>query len=434
MIMKLTRYFLLLAAAFAALAIRAQEMTVSPDKAAGVYAVGQTVHWRVAWKGAASPPAAQFRLLSGGLTQIGRGDLSFSNNAAALETKFDAPGTLLVEVKWGEGSKRRATGGAVAAPEKIALAAPRPADFDEFWQAKVAELERIPAHPRLESAPAGNTNVSYWKITMDNIRGAHIEGQLARPARGEKFPALLQVQWAGVYGLKKDWVTGRAKAGWLALNIEAHDLPIDQPEDFYQQQGKEPIKDYPAIGNDDRETSYFLRMYLSCYRALEYLTQREDWDGKTLVVMGGSQGGLQTLMLAGLHPQKLTAALAMVPAGCDLLGGNVGRSSGWPQWCSRTSGGKDPQKVRAACRYYDVANFTPHIQCPVLVGLGLRDETCPPAGVFAALNQITAPRETVILPESGHLGEHGSQAAYERRCERVWLPALLRGEPAPVQP
>ena len=277
----------------------------------------------------------------------------------------------------------------------------------------------------------GNTNLEYWKITLDNIRRTHIQGQMARPAHGKKFPALLIVQWAGVYPLQRGWVTGRAEEGWLALNIQAHDLPIDAPESFYKDQFAGPLHNYWSIGNDDRDTSYYLRMYLSCFRAAEYLLQRKDWDGKTLVVTGTSQGGMQTLMLAGLHPRKLTAALALVPAGCDMLGPDVGRAPGWPQWCNNIGPGKDPKKVRQASRYYDIANFAALIKCPVLVGLGLQDETCPPAGVFAAFNQISSPKEVVILPKSSHQDDHGTQSAYNQRME-VWLSALRRGQPAPV--
>ena len=145
-------------------------------------------------------------------------------------------------------------------------------------------------------------------------------------------------------GCRKTWATDRAGDGWLCLNIEAHDLPIDEPESFYKAQSDGPLNNYPAIGNEDRETSYFLRMYLSCYQAARYLTERDDWDGKTLVVIGGSQGGLQALMTAAIHP-KITAAMAIVPAGCDALGPTVGRKGGWPQWYDQI-GGKDPAKVR----------------------------------------------------------------------------------------
>jgi cephalosporin-C deacetylase len=136
-------------------------------------------------------------------------------------------------------------------------------------------------------------------------------------------------------------------------------------------------------------------------------------------------------MTGGLHP-KITAALALVPAGCDMLGPDVGRKGGWPQWYDN-AWGRDPQKVHEASRYYDVANFASRIKCPVLVGLGLIDETCPPAGVFAAANQIKEPAEIVILPNSGHQDVGGSQAPFRKRRDEDWLPALQNGKPAPLR-
>ena len=280
--------------------------------------------------------------------------------------------------------------------QKIQPALPRPEDFDAFWEAKLKDLADVAMNPKLDPADAGKPNVDYFKITLDNIRGSHIRGQLARPKQGGKLPAMLIVQWAGVYPLQKGWVTSRAAEGWLVLNINAHDLPIDESEQFYKDQAAGPLKDYPAIGNDDRETSYFLRMYLSCYRAAQYLTERTDWDGRTLVVTGGSQGGLQSIVTAGLHP-KISAALACVPAGCDLNGPVAGRMPGWPMWYWKTQG-KDEAKVRRAAGYYDVVNFASRVKCPVLIGVGLIDTTCPSPGVFAAYNQLQGPKEIVVLP------------------------------------
>jgi cephalosporin-C deacetylase-like acetyl esterase len=285
-----------------------------------------------------------------------------------------------------EQKQLKALGGALAAPERIQPAAPPPADFDTFWRDKLKELADVRANPVLVALESGRANVDYYHISMDNIRGTHIRGQLARPRQGDKLPAMLIVQWAGVYPLQKSWVTDRAAEGWLVLNINAHDLPIDEPDQFYRDQAAGPLKDSPAIGNEDRETSFFLRMYLSCYRAAEYLTHRPDWDGHALVVTGGSQGGSQSFITAALHP-RISAVLACVPAGCDLLGPKAHRLPGWPMWYWKTQG-KDPAKVRQAARNYDVVNFAPRIKCPVLVGVGLIDTTCPSPGVFAAYEQI----------------------------------------------
>ena len=120
-----------------------------------------------------------------------------------------------------------------------------------------------------------------------------------------------------------------------------------------------------------------------------------------------------------------------------MLGPEVGRAGGWPNWYYEIHNGKDPQKVRFASRYYDVANFVPLIKCPVLVGVGLRDETCPPAGIIAAFNQIKSPKEIVILPKSGHFGapheDPKTAALFRELRSNEWMSDLVRGEPAPVQ-
>lgn len=371
---------------------------------------------------------ARYTLKSGGAAPVGSGNLVFTNNRATFDYTFSAPGTVLAEITWQGDKPGRATGGAVAAPEQIAPAAPAPKDFDAFWAGQIKALKKIAPNAVLEAAPSDKPTVSYWKVTLDNINHTHVQGQIARPEKGAKFPALLIPQWAGVYGLQKGWVTDRAAEGWLALDIEAHDIPIDKPEAFYRDLSNGPLKNYWNIGSDDRSASYFLRMYLSCYQAIEYLKTRPDWDGKTLVVIGGSQGGQQTLMIAGLHPQNITAALALVPAGADMLAPQAGRATAFPNWFYDVQN-KDAQKVRETSRYFDVANFAARIKCPVLVGLGLRDETCPPSTVFAALHEIRTPKEVIVLPRSGHQNEDGSQDAYVTRAYGVWLPALQQNKP-----
>ncbi|MFK7812346.1 MAG: acetylxylan esterase [Maribacter sp.] len=404
------------------------QVSITSDKLDGIYEIGETALWTLDLAPDITIDSIGYTLKRGGLTILKKGFLYPQHKKATISHHFNEPGAILLDIRWKDknSEEHKIVGGAIASPEKITLSENRPADFDSFWANQIENLKKIPKNTKLNRESSGTVGVKYFKTTMDNINGTKIQGQLARPSKGKKFPALLIVQWAGVYPLQKDWAIKRAKEGWLVLNINAHDLPIDKTASFYEEQSKGPLKNYPSIGNEDKNTSYFLRMYLSCYRAAQYLTERKDWNGETLVVMGTSQGGLQSIMTAGLHPQ-ISASLALVPAGFDMHGPKVGRKGGWPQWYGATQN-KDAEKVRDASRYFDVANFVPRIECPVLVGIGLLDETCPPEGIYAGLNQLNSKKEIILLPLSEHQNKNNSQQPYYDKAEKDWLHQLLKGD------
>jgi cephalosporin-C deacetylase len=407
----------------------AQSITVKPVKADAVYAPGDAIEWRVETKDLDGP--LPFKVKKGGLTVIQDGKLELKNGGGVVSAKLDEPGTLLLEVvapgkTTADKKPLRGLGGAIVAPEKIGVSLPPPDDFDAFWADQIKSMSAFPVNPKLEPATAkptrdGRPPFEYFKVTMDSINGTRIYGQLAKPKKEGKFPALLLVQYAGVYGLPASNVVRRAEDGWLCLNIMAHDLPFDKDEAFYKEQSAGPLKDYVRIGNEDRLTSYFLRMYLNCHRAAEYLATRDDWDGNTLVVMGTSQGGGQAFAAAGLHP-KITAMIANVPAGCDLTGDQVGRTPGWPNWPGQ-SWGRDKAKVVAASRYFCATNFAKNIKCPVMVSAGLIDETCPPAGIAASVNATQGKKELIVLPLSNHHGTGNAQAEFYKKSE-TWLNQL----------
>lgn len=383
---------------------------IAPDVESGVYEPGKPVTWTITVKAGTEPGAGKvsYVVRPGGAGESAKGDLDLVDGKAQVKASRDNPGTLLLEVKHrpaGGDKDIVARGGAAYAPDKIAPSSPPPDDFDAFWKEKIAELGAVPYETVLTPVDVGIPEVEYFKITMNNIRGSKIQGQIAKPAGKSELPALLQVQWAGVYPLNRDWVVGHAKNGWLSMNILAHDLPIDEKEPFYKDKAAKDLSDYPGQGNDDREKSYFLKMFLSCYRAVEYLTKRADWNKKALVVHGGSQGGYQAIVTAGMHP-AVTAFAANVPAGCDHTGKQANRAPGWPNWAGRTWQGKDAAKMLQASRYFDAMNFAPKVQVPALVGIGLVDPVCPPEGIYATVNQFKGPKKIITMARADHGGDH----------------------------
>ena len=403
----------------------AQQLRFTPYREGGTYAVGEKVGWRVA--PAPGQPRIQGRFSysvrrNGGMV-VDSGTFDVARGAATIETAASEPCMLLVEVRPPEGLADfrgesraeigRALLGAAVAPREIRPAASPPPDFDAFWAAKLRELEAVPAEPLLTPDQSGVAGVEYARLRLNNVDGAHVWAQLARPAAGDKLPALVIFQWASPpYPLQESWVTDRAAQGWLVLNVEPHDVPTDMPQAFYDAL-PERIKRYHLIGRGSRDESYFLPMYLGDYRAIEYLTTRPDWDGRTLVLMGTSMGGQQGLALAGLHP-KVSAVIANVPSGADVAGPLRGRGASYPVWEVAR-----PEVLETA-EYFDPANFAPRIRARTLVSLGFIDETSTPASVWAVFNGIPGEKEVVPLVEAphNHLSTPAEVEPWVRRSEQ----------------
>jgi cephalosporin-C deacetylase-like acetyl esterase len=172
-------------------------------------------------------------------------------------------------------------------------------------------------------------------------------------------------------------------------------------------------------------------MYLSDYRAVDYLSQRPDWDGKTLIVKGTSMGGQQSIVTAALQSEKVTEVSVMVPSSCDATAPKVGRAAGFPDWAAQAQS-KNNDKILETSRYFDPMNFASRIKCPAQVAMGFLDTTSPPAGVFAMLNQIKGPVEVVPMIHSGHQDmPPGVQKPYTDR-NTIWLKTIAAGQAPPV--
>ena len=386
-----------------------QQLTFAPYHASDIYAVGETVGWTVT--PGPTPPtyAYKWTIRRNNAVVLKEGKLDLSSGKATIEVIADQPGMIYVAVEayadltpppaaagdaphFTGGNTGRNTGfyavGAAVAPTRIGLSTPRPADFDEFWDAKLAAQAKVPINATLTPVGTDVAGVEMSVFQLDAL-GTKVHGYVAKPAREGRFPAVIQLQYAGVYALNAAAVVKRASEGWLIVNVDSHDkLPSDPS-------GNVP-RGYQAVGNTDRETSYFLSMYLRDSRALDYVLSRRDWDGKTIVLMGGSMGGQQSLALAGLRPDQISAVLVCVPAGADSNGDLHGRKAGYPNWPS------DNPDVMKTALYFDTVNFAPRIKAPVMAAMGFIDTISPPAGVWTMINQIRGPVEALPMIESEH--------------------------------
>lgn len=286
-------------------------------------------------------------------------------------------------------------------PERIQPTAALPADFRAFWAQAKAEAARVPMDAQLTYLPAYSTAaVGVYLLSLQHYRtGQRLYGYLCKPKAPGKYPVLLQPPGAGVKPMIP--YTAYAEQGYISLSIEIHGyspLLSDQEYDAL----RKTVGVYQTQNLEDRDTYYYKRVYLGCVRALDYLCGLPEFDGKNVVVTGGSQGGGLAIVTAGLD-ERVTALAAFYPALCDLTGYQHGRAGGWPHLLAKHEVADDVQAAQIRTMgYYDVVNFAKQLTAPGFYSWGYNDNTCPPTSVYAAVNAVQAPKTIVITPIAGH--------------------------------
>lgn len=408
---------------------RTAPIVATPLRLSALYKRGEPTGWRISLPGSDSDGRWRYTLKRDNAVVIDSGEIVPGAPARTIAATSSEPAMLFLSLSPANQNRsvKPLTFGAAVDPAGLRPVVPRPKDFDAFWARKIYELKRVPENAVVTPGKSLLEGVEYATIRMDHVNGTHVYGQIARPTKPGKYPAILQMQWASPpYPLDPWWILGRAKQGYIVLNIEPHDVLPTEPPAYYAAL-PEALKNYNTIGQDDRERSYFVEMYLRDYRAAEYLTHRPDWNGKVLIATGGSMGGQQSLAVAGLHP-RITHVIAEEPAGCDLNAPLYDRSIGYPFF--------DPKnpKIMETARYVDNVNFAPRIKATTLIGIGFVDDVCPPTGIWTAYNSIRGPKEAAPLPEAPHnnTATPEQMRPFRDRAE-AWYAALARGEEVRAQ-
>lgn len=325
-----------------------------------------------------------------------------------------------------DGREYRSVGTAAYAAEKIEPAVENPPDFDAFWAQAKEALAKLPIDARLTPKPELSTaKADVYQVSLQNVgydaKGtSRFYGILAVPTADGKFPALMNPPGAGARPYRG--LVDLAGKGFITLQVGIHGIPVDLPTEVYDGLLAGPFnsgRGYTAFNLDDPERYYYRRVYLGCLRANDFLVSHPKWDGKNLVVTGGSQGGALTITTAGLDP-RVTALAPYYPALSDMAGYLKGRAGGWPHiFKEEKDGHRSPAKIRTAS-YYDVVNFARRVRAPGLYSWGWNDEVCPPTSTYAAYNVVTAPKQLLLAVETGHFTVPEQTARVDR-----WIDAQV---------
>ena len=320
----------------------------------------------------------------------------------------------------------------------IAVADTRPADFAAVWAEARTRVSAIPltAHeapltlftreqinafnvacaclpPDYDPEGHACEAVESGKVSFAGPDGGRVFGWLAKPRGCGPFPAMLVLPGAGFAARPRP--LEHARHGFLALDIQVHGQDVDLAA--YPALAAPP----PVAGAHPAEAHYYYRIHQRLVQAVNYLCSRPDVDTRRLVVVGGSQGGRLSVVLAGMD-RRITAAIPAITHFANRP---------YVQW-AESSARRHSDGMATACppaaasadsaveAYYDAMNFAPDITCPVLMNAGLVDPVSPPEGVWAVYNRLgSRDKAMVALPGCGH----DWSAEFDRRAWR-WLAQL----------
>lgn len=385
-------------------------LNLSLDRDTGVYAEGESARIRIEvepkiagendWHG-------RVTVSNGWLGEPREMNWEVTHDGYAFDVPDPGPGLVIVNASLHRNgdvdATHRTSIGFLFQPSAIKLSTPDPDDFDAFWNDQQTAWRALPHSVSLNPVETSGDEAEAWDLAIEIDGQMPVSGYLARPknAASGSLPVILTLHGAGVRSANLSGVEYWARQGFLALDINAHGLPNGKPGEYYRNM-TEQLSRYRREGVFAREDWYFRTMFLRIVSAIDFLVSRPEWNGNDLVLYGSSQGGAQVLAGAGLD-ERVTLAVASVPAMCDLSGYLLGREPGWPkampentasesQWC----------RINRTFQYYDGGNFARRIQIPLIVSIGMVDRTCPADGIQAAINNARGEVIPIYRPRMGH--------------------------------
>jgi len=287
-------------------------------------------------------------------------------------------------------------------PQEIRSQLHKPTDFDAFWTKSREELEKVtPRYRVLERKDLSTDKKRVYAVEMHSFDNVVVRGWLVIPRDGKKFPVHYRVP-----GYVVTLNPNMDNDDFIAFDLNVR--------------GNGNSKDVINIGTDnycllnveDKNKYVYHGVYMDCIRGLDFLCSHESLgiDTSKIFVEGGSQGGALALVTAALdHRVKLLTM--QVPLYADIHD-NMAISASYdkqvfPFKVFRRYNSVHPgftwDKFFSTFDYFDPQNFAPMVKCPVLMGIGLLDQFCPPRCSMALFNHISSDnKEYVCVPNSTH--------------------------------
>jgi len=297
-------------------------------------------------------------------------------------------------------------------PEKIISPLDAKDDFKEFWDNNLKELAKVAPNYKLTLVPEySKIDYDVYLVEMRSFGNELIRGYYAKPKREGKHPMIVEYMGYGSQPYSPNqWWDGFA---YFVLSIRGQAL--NQPTNRFGT--------WITYGLDNKDNYYYRGAFLDVVRALDFVSSRPEIDTEKIGVRGGSQGGALSFVAAALD-KRVKVAAPNIPFLSDYP--DYFKITHWPKSDFDNYMAAHPdakwEDIYALLTYFDIKNLAQWVECPVIMGIGVQDNVCPPHINFAAYNQLKSEKRWMAFPEFGHsVGKVYNDAAREFMKEKLNL-------------
>lgn len=312
-------------------------------------------------------------------------------------------------------------------PKKINTATfTRKLKFKTFWKKMYANLQKERLQYTIKPLYNDKANkIETYDLTLSSYDGLKLKGYFAIPygVKGKKYPGVLLLHGYGSFGTP-GWAHFFARRGYGALSIDLRGH--GRSKSVYN-------PGFPGLmtnGILHVRTFSMVKIIMDSLASLKFLEHFKNINSKFIFVTGGSMGGGLSLIDAAIDRHVVAAAgdvpfLSDIPVQMPLA--KMGPYMEVKAFLKKNPG--DKAAVMRSLYYVDTMHFASRIKSPVLMGIGLKDEDCPPKGSFAVYKLIKSKKQLFIAKNSGHVVLPG----WNLEVFKFFAPYLPKSSRVPVK-
>lgn len=277
-------------------------------------------------------------------------------------------------------------------PEKIASPTDAQPDFEEFWDMNLAELAKIAPNYQLTLLPDVSTaDYDMYLVEMNSFGNELIRGYYSKSKKNGQHPVIIEYMGYG----SEPYYPNRSWDGYSYFVLSIRGQALNKP---YNKYGT-----WVNYGLDSQYNYYYRGAFMDVVRAIDFVCSRAEIDATRIGVKGGSQGGALSFVAAALD-KRITVAAPNIPFLSDYP--DYFSIAPWPkkdiEIYMKDNPGTTWEEILRVLSYFDIKNFAPWIECPLIMGIGVQDNVCPPHINFAAYNQVLSEKRWMAFPEFAH--------------------------------